>query len=260
MTRHEDTDEGFRFSLTRTLTVGAVVSAVIAGGWFVVGNLNAGKDVDTAQANERGAVEQKEQVLEVVAPICDRPQLDAELTLLCAQAEVAERSPAPSVGATERVDYDRVQKMVDDALAQDPALSESALLALVRQVFAQNPPADGKTPSVDELLSYIRQVYAENPPERGEKGDSGGKGDAGQNAYCFDNPDDPACQPRQGAQGVSVVGFGFERTDDGQCVLAQVLENPADGQRQTIRLPIPDSMCAPVAEPTETVPPLLGGG
>lgn len=247
-------------------TAAAVLCMVAAAGFFVAGQQRTDGEKQEAQATASTAVKQKDQALEATEPVCDRPQLDAELTRMCAELQEARERPDPV--PAEQVDYQLVRSYVDDALDQDPRLSESALLALVQQVYAQNPPADGKTPTPAELLALIRQVYAENPPADGVDGTNGTNGRDGQNAFCFDNPTAPECQPKQGPQGVSVVGFGFERTEDGQCVLAQVLENPVDGARQTIRLPIPDQLCQesdppedPPADPPENGPGgLLPGG
>jgi hypothetical protein len=140
----------------------------------------------------------------------------------------------------------------------------------VLEAYQADPPAPGATPTAAELLVLIRQVYAEDPPAAGQNAFcfdnpnaqecQPADGRDGQNAFCYDNPDDPACQPRQGAQGVSVVRFGFERTDDGQCVLAQVLNNPATGTEETLRLPIPDQMCQQADPPADDDPGLLPGG
>lgn len=240
----------------------AVVCMLAAAGFFTVGQLRTEDEKQEVTQEKEVAVQQKDQALEAAEPVCEQAQLSTELTRMCAELQMLRDSPEPM--PAELVDYQRVRVMVDDALDQDPRLSESALLALAQQVYAQNPPADGRTPAPAELLVLIRQVYAENPPAPGADGTDGTdgtNGQAGRNAFCFDNPDAAECQPRQGVQGVSVVGFGFERAEDGQCVLAQVLENPADGARQTIRLPIPDEFC-PAAEPDPPVvdPGLLPGG
>lgn len=218
----------------------AVACMFAAAGFFVAGQMRTNGEKDQAVGTAAAAVDQRDDVVAAAGPVCQRPQLDAEMTALCAEVQAARKDPVPI--PAEQVDYQRVRQLVDEALAQDPRLSESALLALVRQVYASDPPEDGKAPTPEALLALIRQVYAENPPEDGKDGAKGDQGTPGDQGVKGDKGDkgDPG---DRGPQGVSVVGFGFERTAEGQCVLAEVLENPANGERQTIRLPIPDTFC-----------------
>jgi hypothetical protein len=244
-----------RRQLGRWAPAGASVLCMLtAAGFFTVGNLRSDDAAENAQETATVAVQQKDQVLEATDPACEHPQADPTLTRMCAEVQAVRKMPAPA--PAEQVDYQRVRSYVDDALDQDPRLSEAALLALVQQVYTQDPPADGKAPTPEELLVMIRQVYAADPPAPGPPGADGPQGVPGA-------PGAPGADGAPGApgpQGVSVVGFGFERTADGQCVLAEVLENPATGEQQVIRLPIPDQFCQPVpTEPTEE-PGLLPGG
>ena len=103
-----------------------------------------------------------------------------------------------------------------------------------------------------ELVVLTGKGCAEDPPADGTDG---------QNAFCFDNPDADRCQPKQGVQGISVIGMRFERTDAGDCVLAELLRNPANGEDSVVRVPVPAQMCG-VDEPAppETTTEAPGGG
>lgn len=241
------------------ILLGAALSAFAAAVFFW---LAQDEVVNRAETAETAAAQESVQKDEVIAAVeqtvdCTKPQEDRSVAGLCSKVQEAKRQPTLQLPA-EQVDYSRVRSYVNEALSQDPRLTEGALLALVRQVFQQNPPKDGESPTPEELLTYIRQVYAENPPEDGVDGTNGTDGINGldgKNAFCFDNPSDPACQPKIGPQGISVVAFGKERTPEGQCVLAQILENPATGERQTIRIPVPDVICQEDPPPQESPTP-----
>lgn len=218
--------------------------------YFVVDGQRTETRADTAEHTADVVLGKNQDVAAAAVPVCSQPQTDPQLIRLCAEVESAEdANPTPA----ERVDYQRVQQIVAAALEQDPTLTEPALLAKVRAVYKQNPPKNGKDgkdavpPSLEELLALIRQVYTENPPAAGADG---------QNAHCFDVPDDPVCQPRQGAQGISVTGMRFERTDAGDCVLAELLHNPANDTDDVLRVPVPAGFCdqPPPDDPTPDPP------
>lgn len=187
-----------RWTGARWLPTAVTVALIFAAaGFFVAGQIRTGVEKDEAVGTAAAAVNQRDDVVAAAVPVCQRTQKDQALTELCAEVQAARRRPVPV--PAEEVDYQRVRGLVTDALSQDPRLSEAALLAMVRQVYQQSPPADGKAPTSAELLALIRQVYAENPPEDGTDGTNG---EDGQNAFCYDNPDDVSCQPREGKAGV----------------------------------------------------------
>lgn len=237
----------------------ALVLLAVGVTWFVVDNQSEETRADTAEVVADSAQAQTDQIVAKAEPVCSRPQTDPAAMRLCAEIADAKTSePTPA----EQVDYARVQRIVADALEADPTLTEAALVARVQQVYKAHPPKNGKDgkdavpPSLEELLTLIRQVYAENPPADGTNG---------QNAHCFDQPDDPACQPKQGVQGISVIGMRFERTDAGDCVLAELLRNPANGEDSVVRVPVPAQLCGtdeppPTTEPEPTATEAPGGG
>lgn len=220
---------------------------------------------DTAGA----AVTQKDDVVQAAGPVCERPQPDAQLSALCAEVQHAKLDPVEIPAAAEQVDYDRVEALVADAWERDPRLSEAALMGMVRRVYREDPPADGDTPTDAELLVLVRQVYAENPPAPGVDGQDGADGAPGQNAYCYDNPEDPACQPREGRPGVD--GAPGARGARGEPPFGWSTTYP-DGSREDCRRADPFDPAEPrytcqftPAAPSEEPPPddglpLPGGG
>lgn len=258
MAEHQDVPDVDGARLKRRLPqpplwtrVVALVVLAVGITWFVVDNNQQETRAETAETVADSAQAKTDQIVAKAAPVCSQPQSDPELMRLCAEvADAKKLEPTPA----EQVDYARVQRIVADALEQDPDLSEAALVARVQKVYRANPPKDGKKgkdavpPSLEELLVLIRQVYAEDPPVDGTNG---------QNAFCFDNPDDDRCQPKQGVQGISVIGMRFERTDAGDCVLAELLRNPANGEDSVIRVPVPAGLCEeqqPPDDPTSEPP------
>jgi hypothetical protein len=245
----------------RRFTVGqllVLLGGVLALAAAVVSQLDAGAQSHRADTAETKAVQVGEQRDDVVTAAdralnCDgKAQVDPAASLACAEIQDAKNDPVP---VPESVDYDAVQRYVDDALDADPRLSEASLLARLQEVLAANPPEDGKTPTDAELLVLIRQVYAENPPPTPQDGAPG------QNAYCFDNPDDPACQPREGKPGVDGA--------PGQPPFGWVTQYP-DGSREECERPEgfdpqqPRYRCvfypAPEPPPTQTTDPEPPGG
>jgi hypothetical protein len=120
------------------------------------------------------------------------------------------------------------------------------VLRFVKQVYDANKPADGKTPTDAELLALIRQVYAANPPAAGQDG---------RNAFCYDNPSDAACQPKQGAQGVSVVDIDAGRLRRNLPARGDAART-ADGTTSQIRKPVnlPCGQSTPPSSDTPTPP------
>jgi hypothetical protein len=243
--------------MPRWVPVGAAVACMFAAaGFFVAGQMRSDGEKDQAVGTAAAAVDQRDEVVAAAGPVCQRAQKDAQLTELCAEVQAARKDPVPV--PAEQVDYQRVRGLVDDALSQDPRLSEAALLAMVRQVYQQNPPKDGEAPTEAEMLALIRQVYAENPPEDGADGTNG------QNAFCYDNPDDPSCQPREGRPGTDGADGA-----PGQPPFAWTTNYP-DGSREECRRAeefdpaapryvcqfVPAQEPPPTTEPTETT----GGG
>jgi hypothetical protein len=235
-----------------------VALALIAGGtvWFVLGNQHETARADTEHVKAVSEQAKKEQVVAAAGPLCAQPAKNREVTRLCAEVQQAKQAaPLPA----ERVDYARVQTMVDQAVATDPNTSEAAILALVREVYSAHPPKDGKTPTDAQLLVLIRQVYRANPPAPGEDGAAGQPGADG----APGRDGEPGKDGAPGPQGISVVGFRFARADDGSCQLQELLHNPADGSDQTVSVSAPDQFCAQPAPPTSTTEQpgsLLGGG
>jgi hypothetical protein len=195
-----------------------------AAAFFVTEQMRTDGEKDQAVGTAAAAVDQRDDVVAAAGPVCQRPQKDRALSDLCAEVQAAREDPVPV--PAEEVDYQRVRGLVGDALSQDPRLSEAALLAMVRQVYQQNPPKDGADPSAEELLAMIRQVYAENPPADGAAGANG------QNAFCYDNPDVEQCQPRQGEPGAA--GPPGPSGADGQPPFAWTTSYP-DGSREECR-------------------------
>lgn len=157
-----------------------------------------------------------------------------------AKAAVPTAAPVPFAVVRQAVDAYFAANPVKDG----PPPADEVVLRFVRQVYDANKPADGQTPTDAQLLELVKQVYAANPPAAGQDG---------RNAFCYDNPADAACQPKQGdpgTQGVSVVDIDLDGSD-GTCQLVVTLFNPDDGKTTQTRKPV-DLPCGQSPPPTSS--------
>jgi hypothetical protein len=222
---------------------GLAAGAIILGGRTVTLH----DDVSTAQSSEATAKAEKTAEARAKDEIVDRalafcadasPDQLAKLSAigLCKKAAEAKQLPAATVAPD--VPFSLVKQAVDAYFAANPPQAgppptEDVVLRYVRQVYDANRPADGKTPTDAELRVLIQQVYAANPPKNG------------QNAYCYDAPTDPACQPKQGEPGVSVTDIDLDDSDG--CELVVLFSNGT-----STRKPVNPALCGPTAPPTTT--------
>jgi hypothetical protein len=230
--------------------IGMAIGAIVFGGRTVT--LSNEKDTAVGQVEQQSKA--KEDVADRAIAVCKgaTPEELARLNGvgLCVAAADA-KSQAPPASASPPP-FSVVKSAVDayfaanppGAGAPGPPPSDDVVLRFVRQVYDANKPADGKTPTDAELLALIRQVYAADPPAAGQDG---------RNAFCYDTPSAAACQPKQGAQGVSVVDIDLDGSD-GTCQLVVTLFNAADGTTSQTRKPV-DLPCGQAPPTTDTPPP-----
>lgn len=236
--------------------VGAVVTAIVMSS-------AASTATDSADVERAGKQQAQQQVVQVqrsaaelrdrAIALCEDADTDdlAKLNAvgLCNAAATTEPAPVPNVP------FSLVKQAVDAYFAANPVKDGESptpeqLLDYVNQVYRANPPKDAVPPTDDQLLVLIKQVYAANPPAVPKDG---------KDAYCFTNPDDVRCQPKEGkpgAQGISVQGMRFQLADDNQCSLVVDLFNPADATTEKANVPVPRALCEdpPPAEPTTEIP------
>jgi hypothetical protein len=250
----EPDDRGWRLGRVVLLigVLGLAVSALLFGGRTIT--LNNEKDTAVGQVQEQSKA--KEDVADRAIAVCKGASAEELARLnavgLCVAAADA-KNQAPPVSASSPP-FSIVRSAVDAYFAANPPKegppgplpSDDVVLRFVKQVYDANKPADGRTPTDAELLTLIRQVYAANPPAAGQDG---------RNAFCYDNPSDAACQPKQGAQGVSVVDIALDGSD-GTCQLVVTLLDPADGTTSQIRKPVnlPCGQSTPPSSDTPTPP------
>lgn len=225
-----------RWNAGRVLLVcGAVVSIIAA---ILYGaESNSARDEASVAVEQREDVEQEKQDLAERAIAACENAAPADVDRLrqiglCQAAQAATRRPAPP----PEVPFGAVRDAVASYFRANPVRDGKApaprdILGPVRQEvarqLAQNPPVDGadgqdgEPPSDERLLQLIRQVYAATPPADGEDGADG------RNAFCYDNPGDPACQPATGPRGAR-----------GEPPLGWTSQHP-DGSRQECRR-VPD--------------------
>jgi hypothetical protein len=244
------------------LSIGGLVALVTS----IVMTGTASTATDTA-VSERGQKESAQQQVQVVqrsnAELRDRAialctGADAEglaqlnAVGLCNAAATMDPTPVPA----PNVPFSVVKQAVEAYFAANPVKDGESptpeqLLEYVNQVYRANPPKDAPPPTDEYLLGLIRQVYAANPPTPAKDGVDG------KDAYCFTNPDDTRCQPKDGktgAQGIGVQGMRFQLADDNQCSLIVDLFNPADGSTEKANVPVPRGLCEdppPAASVTE---------
>lgn len=188
---------------SRWLTIGVFVFAGLTVAAFLASGLMAfaNKAANAANAGDISAIRQD---LKTVCRQADTATLPTSEQDKCFRAEAnlpPQSAPTTSAAAQPQPARDGVTP------------SDDQLLILIRGVIASNPPKDGHTPTPEELLALIRPlipnpvagepgatptdaqllvlirgVYAANPPR---------------NAHCFDVPEDPACQPKDGTDGTN---------------------------------------------------------
>jgi hypothetical protein len=201
--------------------LGMAIGAIVFGGRTVT--LRDEKESAVQQATSQG--QQKDNVAERAIAVCKgaTPEELAKLNGvgLCVAAAQAKNEPAPTTAAP--VPFSVVKSAVD-------------------AYMAANPPAAGPPPAPEVVLQFVRQVYDANKPADGKDGQNG---QDGRNARCFDVPDDPACQPKQGAPGVSVVDIQLD--DSNGCELVVLFSNDT-----STRKPVNPALCGPAAPPTAT--------
>lgn len=241
-------DPGWRLGRVALLVgvVGLAIGAVIFGGRTIT--LHDEKDTAVGQVEQQSKA--KDDVADRAIAVCKGASAEELARLnavgLCVAAADA-KNQAPPVSASPPP-FSVVKSAVDAYFAANPPKAgpagplppEDVILRLVQQVYAANPPADGKTPTDAELLTLIRQVYAANPPADGKDG---------RNAFCFDNPDDAACQPRQGEpgrDGVSVVDLQLDGSS-GTCELVVLFSNDTSRRKA-----VNPALCGPVPPPSTT--------
>lgn len=228
---------------------------LIVGGVLAIGTAaimtgtasTATEQVSTERSGKEDAQRQTTDVAERAIAVCTGATA-TELAKLNAVGLCSAASDAKAAVPTAvPVPFAVVRQAVDAYFAANPVKdgpppADEVVLRFVRQVYDANKPADGQTPTDAELLALVQQVYAANPPAAGQDG---------RNAFCYDNPSDAACQPRQGAQGISVVDIDLDGSD-GTCQLVVTLFNAADGTTTRTRKPV-DLPCGQ-SPPTSDTP------
>jgi hypothetical protein len=238
------------------LIVGGVLA--ISAAAIMTGTASTATDqASTERSGKEDAQRQTTNVAERAIAVCTGATA-AELAKLNAVGLCRAASDAKAaVPTTPPVPFAVVRQAVDAYFAANPVKNgpppaDDVVLRFVRQVYDANKPADGKTPTDAELLALVQQVYAANPPAAGKDGKNG---QDGKNAHCYDQPDDPACQPKQGVQGVSVVDLDLDGSD-GTCRLIVTLFNPANGETTQTSKPV-DLPCGQSTPPeSSTSPPM----